>query len=266
MGRFESYRVVAQTLLGDSLGLILGLAARGDPARTLDHVWSKLKELRQGYAWAWDAAGRSGAASITCPFYRELRDLLGPRHTSSPPATLDTSAEEPQQAPEVESAPEASPAPWGPLLEPTPGALEQEEEEEGDSSSTETGLQILLLPSRSSSRASAPLGVPRPWEWTYSCTMGRTGECRRGVSGPEIPSGAIAPGQPLGGGPTGPTAGKTADPAPPPDGDGPPAAGSPPPAGGGRGAVAAGGATPLPPTGAGAGLAPRGMGGLHGDL
>ncbi|XP_074858326.1 uncharacterized protein LOC142017411 [Carettochelys insculpta] len=132
-----------------------GLAARGHPARTPDRVRSKVKELRQGYARARDAAGRSGAAPVTCPFYRELRDILGPRHTSSPPATLDTLAEEPQQAPEAEYAPEVSPAP----LEPTPGAPEQEEEDEGDSSSTETGLQI-LLPSRSSSRASAPRVSP----------------------------------------------------------------------------------------------------------
>ncbi|XP_074862043.1 uncharacterized protein LOC142019286 [Carettochelys insculpta] len=157
-----------------------------------------------------------GATPITHPFYRELRDILGPRHTSSPPATLDTLAEEPQQAPEQESTPEVSPAPRGPPLEPTPRAPEQEEE--GDSSSTETGLQI-LLPSRSSSRVSA-LGVRRPWEWTYSCTIGRTGERRRGFSGPGNPSGAIAPGQPLSRRPTGPTAGKMADPAP--DSDGPP--------------------------------------------
>ncbi|XP_074837035.1 uncharacterized protein LOC142003718 [Carettochelys insculpta] len=78
-------------------------------------------------------------------------------HTSSPPATLDTSAEELQKAPEPESAPEASPASRGPPLEPTPGAPEQEEEEEGDSSSTDTGLQI-LLPSRSSSRVSPDRG------------------------------------------------------------------------------------------------------------
>ncbi|XP_074860526.1 uncharacterized protein LOC142018532 [Carettochelys insculpta] len=139
-----------------------GLAARGHPARTPDHVRSKVKELRQGYSRAQDAASRSGAAPVTCPFYRELRDILGPRHTSSPPATLDTSANEPQQALQPESAPEASPTPWGPPLEPTPGTSrrEEEEEEEGGSSSAESRLQILLLPSRSSSRASAPLGSP----------------------------------------------------------------------------------------------------------
>ncbi|XP_074873587.1 uncharacterized protein LOC142025056 [Carettochelys insculpta] len=135
-----------------------GLAARGHPARALDHVRSKVKELRQGYARARDAAGRSGATPVTCPFYRKLRDIPGPRHTSSPPATLDTSAEEPQQAPEPESAPEVSPAPQGPPLEPTPGASQQEEEE-GDSSSAETGLHI-ILPSQSSSRASAPRVSP----------------------------------------------------------------------------------------------------------
>ncbi|XP_074844694.1 uncharacterized protein LOC142010288 [Carettochelys insculpta] len=140
--------------------LAKGLAARGHPARTPDHVWSKVKELWQGYTRARDAASQSGAAPVTCPFYRELRDILGPRHTSSPPATLDTSAEEPQQAPELESALEASPAPRGPPLAPTPGAPEQEEEEEeGDSSSTDTRLQI-LLPSRNSSRASAPRVSP----------------------------------------------------------------------------------------------------------
>ncbi|XP_074859103.1 uncharacterized protein LOC142017774 [Carettochelys insculpta] len=125
-----------------------GLATRGHPACTPDHVRSKVKELRQGYARAWDAASRSGAAPITCPFYRELRAILGPRHTSYPPATLDTSAEEPQQAPEAESAQEAS-----------PGAPEEEEEEERDSSSSDAGLHI-ILPSRSSSRASAPWVSP----------------------------------------------------------------------------------------------------------
>ncbi|XP_074839668.1 uncharacterized protein LOC142007046 [Carettochelys insculpta] len=98
-----------------------GLAARGHPACTPDHVRSKVKELQQGYARARDAAGRSGAAPVTHPFYRELRAILGPRHTSSPPATLDTSADEPQQAPEAESAPEASPAPRGPPRSPPPG-------------------------------------------------------------------------------------------------------------------------------------------------
>ncbi|XP_074853259.1 uncharacterized protein LOC142014504 [Carettochelys insculpta] len=48
----------------------------------------------------------------------------------------------------------------GPSPEPTPGPSWQEEEEEGGSSSAESGLQILLLPSRSSSRASAPWGSP----------------------------------------------------------------------------------------------------------
>ncbi|XP_074864018.1 uncharacterized protein LOC142020234 [Carettochelys insculpta] len=131
-----------------------GLATRGHPACTPNHVRSKVKELRQGYAWARDVAGRSGAAPVTCPFYRELTDILGPRHTSSPPSTLDTSAEEPQQAPEAQSAPEASPAPQGPPQEPTPGAPEEEEEEEGESSSSDASLRI-VLPSRSSSRASA---------------------------------------------------------------------------------------------------------------
>ncbi|XP_074843907.1 uncharacterized protein LOC142009567 [Carettochelys insculpta] len=139
-----------------------GLAARGHPARIPDHVRSKVKELRQGYARAQDAASRSGATPVTCPFYRELRDILGSRHTSSPPATLDTSADEPQQALQTESAPEASPAPQGPPPEAIPGTSRQEEEEEeegGGSSSAESSLQI-LLPSRSSSRASAPRGSP----------------------------------------------------------------------------------------------------------
>ncbi|XP_074863167.1 uncharacterized protein LOC142019792 [Carettochelys insculpta] len=136
-----------------------GLAARGHPARTPDHVWSKVKELRQGYAQAWDAASQSGAAPRHLPFYRELRDIPGPRHTSFSPATLDTSAKEPQQALEAESAPEASSAPRGPPQEPTPGAPEEEEEEEGESSSSDTGLQM-ILPSRTSSRASAPQVSP----------------------------------------------------------------------------------------------------------
>ncbi|XP_074873351.1 uncharacterized protein LOC142024909 [Carettochelys insculpta] len=138
-----------------------GLAARGHPARTPDHVRSKVKELRQGYARARDAASRSGAAPVTYPFYRELRDILGPRHTSSPPATLDTSADEPEQALQPGSAPEVSPAPRGPPPEAIPGTSRQEEEEEeGGSSSAESSLQILLLPSRSSSRTSDPRGSP----------------------------------------------------------------------------------------------------------
>ncbi|XP_074835262.1 uncharacterized protein LOC142002775 [Carettochelys insculpta] len=139
-----------------------GLAARGHPARTPDHVRSKVKELRQSYARARDAASRSGAAPVTCPFYRELRDILDSRHTSSPPATLDTSADEPEQALQPGSAPEVSPAPRGPPLEAIPGTSrqEEEEEEEGGSSSTDSSLQIFLLPSRSSSRASDPRGSP----------------------------------------------------------------------------------------------------------
>ncbi|XP_074841661.1 uncharacterized protein LOC142008374 [Carettochelys insculpta] len=139
-----------------------GLAARGHPARTPDHVRSKVKELRQGYSRARDAASRSGAAPVTCPFYRELRDILGSRHTSPPLATLDTSADEPQQALQPGSAPEVSPAPRGSPPEAIPGTSRQgeEEEEEGGSSSTDSSLQILLLPSQSSSRASDPRGSP----------------------------------------------------------------------------------------------------------
>ncbi|XP_074866799.1 uncharacterized protein LOC142021631 [Carettochelys insculpta] len=129
-----------------------GLGAQGHPAHTPDHVRSKVKELRQGYARARDAASQSGATPVTCPFYKELREILGPRHTSSPPATLDTLADEPQQAPKVESAPEASPTPQGPPQEPTPGT--PEEEEEGGSSSSDGELQIAIL-SWSSSRVSA---------------------------------------------------------------------------------------------------------------
>ncbi|XP_074855661.1 uncharacterized protein LOC142015760 [Carettochelys insculpta] len=127
-----------------------GLAAWGYRVRTPDHVRSKVKELRQGYAQAQDTASRSGAASAACPFYKELREILGPWYTTSPLATLDTSADEPQQAPEPESGPEASPAPQGPPEEPTPGTAE---EEEGESSSD--GGLLIDLPSRSSSRASA---------------------------------------------------------------------------------------------------------------
>ncbi|XP_074838852.1 uncharacterized protein LOC142005077 [Carettochelys insculpta] len=94
--------------------------------------------------------------------WMELRDILGSQHTSSPPATLDTSVDEPQQALQPESTPEASLAPSGHPPEATPGTSRQEEEEEeaGGSSSAESSLQILLLPSRSSSRASAPRGSP----------------------------------------------------------------------------------------------------------
>ncbi|XP_074861507.1 uncharacterized protein LOC142019050 [Carettochelys insculpta] len=134
-----------------------GLAAWGHPARTPDHVCSKVKELRQGYARARDAAGRSGAAPVTCPFYRELRDILGPRHTSSPPATLDTSAEEPQQAPEAESAPEASPAPWGPPpRSPPPGHRRRRRRRR-------RGTPPPVTPAcTSSSHPGAPAGRPPP--------------------------------------------------------------------------------------------------------
>ncbi|XP_074845092.1 uncharacterized protein LOC142010598 [Carettochelys insculpta] len=121
-----------------------GLAARAHPAHTPDHVRSKVKLLRQGCARAQDTASQSGATPAACPFYRELRAILGPQYTSSPPATLDTSGDKPQQALET------SPAPQGPPQEPTPGTPEEEEE----SSSDRGGLQI-DLPSRSSSRASA---------------------------------------------------------------------------------------------------------------
>ncbi|XP_074865086.1 uncharacterized protein LOC142020795 isoform X1 [Carettochelys insculpta] len=45
-----------------------GLAARGHPACTPDHVRSKVKELRQGYARARDAASQYGAALPLAPF------------------------------------------------------------------------------------------------------------------------------------------------------------------------------------------------------
>ncbi|XP_074839560.1 uncharacterized protein LOC142006946 [Carettochelys insculpta] len=56
------------------------------------------------------------------PFYRELRDILGPRHTYSPLATLDTSAEEPQQAPEPESSLESSSRASAPRVSPDRGS------------------------------------------------------------------------------------------------------------------------------------------------
>ncbi|XP_074840125.1 uncharacterized protein LOC142007398 [Carettochelys insculpta] len=126
-----------------------GLAARGHPAHTPDHVRSKVKELQQGYAQARDAASRSGAAPVTCPFYRELREILGPQHTSSLPATLDTSADEPQQAPEAESTLEASPATQGPSPRSPP--LGHRRRRRGDPPPAMRG-------SRSPSRPGAPAG------------------------------------------------------------------------------------------------------------
>ncbi|XP_074838529.1 uncharacterized protein LOC142004751 [Carettochelys insculpta] len=132
-----------------------GLAARGHPACAPDHVQSKVKELRQGCARARDAASQSGAAPVTCPFYRELRDILGPRYTSSTPATLDTLAEEPQQAPGSESAPEVSPTPWGPPRSPLPG--------HGSRRSKRSGTPPPPTPgSRSSCHPGSAAGRPPP--------------------------------------------------------------------------------------------------------
>ncbi|XP_074854610.1 uncharacterized protein LOC142015095 [Carettochelys insculpta] len=235
-----------------------GLATRGHPARTPDHVRSKVKELWQGYARAGDAAGRSGAAPITCPFYRELRDIVGPRHTTSPPATLDTSADKPQQAPE--SAPETSPAPQGPPQEPTPGAPEEEE-----SSSSDGGLHIIMA-SRRSSQASAHWVSPDRGSGPSAAPLEGPESAGKESVVPDSPPRPSLQASPLAEDRPSPTAGKMGDPAPPPDGDGHPAAGHPSSAAGGRRAAAAGGGAPPPAAGAGAGLVPGGMGGLHADL
>ncbi|XP_074860695.1 uncharacterized protein LOC142018636 [Carettochelys insculpta] len=138
-----------------------------------DNSWTLWIAIRAYYKYAPTVNGLGSVSGGTfhCPLsltqttpqeyiliHREVRDILGPRHTSSPPATLDTSAKELQQALEVESAPAASPTPQGPPQEPTPGAPE-EEEEEGESSSSDAGLRI-AIPSRSSSRTSAPRVSP----------------------------------------------------------------------------------------------------------
>ncbi|XP_074860484.1 uncharacterized protein LOC142018498 [Carettochelys insculpta] len=80
-----------------------GLQTRGHTERTAEQVLSKVKELQQGCTQARDQTGHSGAAPATCPFFRELRGILGPKDSSPPPSFLDTSAEELQ--PEEEEQP-----------------------------------------------------------------------------------------------------------------------------------------------------------------
>ncbi|XP_074834852.1 uncharacterized protein LOC142002560 [Carettochelys insculpta] len=107
-----------------------------------------------------------------------------------------------------------------------------------------------------------PPGVPRPWEWTISCTIGGPRECWQGVSGPGEPTGAIPAGQPLGGSSTSLRTRPKVEP-PPQDGHGPPAARDPPASAGGVGAAPVGGGVAAGATRVSTGLAPGGLGGLH---
>ncbi|XP_074840872.1 uncharacterized protein LOC142008014 [Carettochelys insculpta] len=239
-----------------------GLATRGHPAHTPDHVRSKVKELQQGYTRAQDAASQSAASPPTCLFYRELRSILGPRYTSSLSATLDTSANESQQAPEAESAPEASPAPQGPPQDPTPG---MPEEEEGESSSSDRGLQI-ILPSQSSSRVSAQRVSPdrgsRP-----SAAPSEGPESASEVSVvPESPPGPSQQASPSAEHRPAPGWGRQRSHHHPRMATDPPAARDPPASAGGVGAAPAGGRVAAGATRAGTGLAPGGMGGLYAHI
>ncbi|XP_074834129.1 uncharacterized protein LOC142002161 [Carettochelys insculpta] len=129
-----------------------GLAARGHPVRTPDHVRSKVKELRQGYARAWERPADLGPPPSLAPFTGSsgkswapgtpppLRPLLTPQSTSP-------------------SRPQRRSSPWrqalhlrGPPRSPPLG--HQRRRRRGGSSSSDVGLHI-TLPSRSSSRASA---------------------------------------------------------------------------------------------------------------
>ncbi|EMP23740.1 Zinc finger and SCAN domain-containing protein 29 [Chelonia mydas] len=51
----------------------------------------KLKKLQNAYRKAWEANRRSGAAPMSCQFYKELDAILGGNPTSTAKAILDTS-------------------------------------------------------------------------------------------------------------------------------------------------------------------------------
>ncbi|XP_075788144.1 uncharacterized protein LOC142829885 isoform X2 [Pelodiscus sinensis] len=67
----------------------------GHHPRTLDQVRAKVKELRQGYARARDASSRSGAAPASCPYYRELHQIMGGGDAQSPRHLMESGLEMP---------------------------------------------------------------------------------------------------------------------------------------------------------------------------
>ncbi|XP_074855773.1 uncharacterized protein LOC142015818 [Carettochelys insculpta] len=155
-----------------------GLAARGHPACTPDHVRSKVKELRQGYARA-----DLGPPPPLAPFTGSSGKSWAPGTPPPPLATLDTSADESQQVPETESTPEASPAPQGAPPGAHPGTQEEEEEASSD------GGLLIDLPFRSSSRAST--------RWVFPDRG--TGPSAAPSEGPESTGAAsVVPESPLG--------------------------------------------------------------------
>ncbi|XP_074872910.1 butyrophilin subfamily 3 member A2-like [Carettochelys insculpta] len=56
-----------------------GVTSQSHLERALEQVRSKVEKLWLGYTWVWDEAWCSGAGPTTCPYYRELRSILGLR-------------------------------------------------------------------------------------------------------------------------------------------------------------------------------------------
>ena len=71
--------------------------------RSFAQVREKIKQLKQRYKKIKDSNNRSGNKRRTCPFYKELDDILGDRPITNPPKLLDSmEAEEEHCLEEIE--------------------------------------------------------------------------------------------------------------------------------------------------------------------
>eukprot|EP00794_Sanderia_malayensis_P020791 gene20791-22829_t len=68
------------------------LAAQGYQ-RTYIQIREKIKQLKQRYKKVVDNNNRSGSQSKTCPFFKELDDLLCNRPITKPPSVLGSFGE-----------------------------------------------------------------------------------------------------------------------------------------------------------------------------
>nr|XP_025046190.1 uncharacterized protein LOC102463117 [Pelodiscus sinensis] len=74
-----------------------GLAKKGHHPRTLDQVWAKVKELRQGYARAHEHSSTSGEAPQHCAYFQELDRILGDEEPFSTRVLVESGLQTPIQ-------------------------------------------------------------------------------------------------------------------------------------------------------------------------
>nr|XP_025041071.1 uncharacterized protein LOC112546002 isoform X2 [Pelodiscus sinensis] len=74
-----------------------GLAKKGHHPRTLDQVWAKVKELRQGYARAREHSSTSREAPQHCTYFQELDRFLHGEEPLSAPVLVQTGLQTPIQ-------------------------------------------------------------------------------------------------------------------------------------------------------------------------